>query len=173
MGKFVAKAWRDDSGKEYAFCMCWGTLVRDAELRHNKKSKAQATVKWARGQFLNIEAWGDDPSYAVLASLEKGEEVIVFGTHYRFDYQTRDGERKEGYALKAEIVLPMTLIQYLVRLFGSKGIQAIVQADEGADPMESAPAEEENAYDPFAQPGSAGEYYDPFAGENADYNPLA
>lgn len=169
MGKFAGKSWRDDDGKEYSFCIVWGNVVRDAEMRHHKKPKAQVTVKWARGQFLNVEAWGDDPSFPVIASLEKGEEILVFGTHYRYEYESK-GERKQGFALKAEIVLPMALIQYLLRLYGSKSLQSLVAADEGADPMESAPASDEE-YDPFAQPGS-GEY-DPFAGESADYDPFS
>lgn len=151
MGKFVGKPWRDEDGKEYAFCIAWGTVTRDPKTTCFSKPKVEIGIKWKRGEFLNVEAWGESPAYPLLCSLEKGENVLVMGLFKKFTYTTRDGVKKEGTSVNCEICLPMSILQYVLTLYSSPSLQMLVQADQDKpDPMESAddlPAD----YDPFAQ----------------------
>lgn len=149
MGKFMGKAWRDDNGKEFAFCLAWGTVSRDPKTTCYSKPKVEFGLKWQRGQFLNVEAWGDSPSFQVCSSIEKGEMVVVMGIFKRFSYTTKDGEQKEGSAVTCDICVPMSLLTYILSLYSSSSLRMLIDSDQKADPMESAGDGYEEEYDDY------------------------
>lgn len=156
MGRFIGKPWQDENGKSYCFMIAWGNVTRDAKVYTRKKSKAEVGIAYARKQFLNVEAWQDSPCFNLIASMERGDQLLVFGTYMSEDYTTRDGEHKTISYLKCEIAVPMSVLGYVLQLCGSSSIKMLLEADANApaDPMEGA-----DDYDPFAQEDDDG--YEP------------
>ena len=144
MGKFQGRPWRDENGKEYAFCIAWGRLTRDPKVTCFQKEKVEFGIAYHRKQFINCEAWGGSPSFAVMSSLEKGDEVLVLGVYHERPYTTKDGTEKVDSAIICDICLPMALLDYVLKLMGSSSLKMLVDADANApaDPMESAEPEE-------------------------------
>jgi single-strand DNA-binding protein len=48
-----------------------------------------------------VKAWGKTADYA-LATLKKGQEVIVLGTLYEDNWTDKDGNKKTSYEIKAD-----------------------------------------------------------------------
>lgn len=142
MGKFQGKPWRDEDGKEYAFCLAWGRLTRDPTVTCHQKEKVEFGIAYHRKQFINCEAWGGSPSFAVMSSLEKGDEVLVMGVYRSQNYRTRDGTEKVATSIICDICIPMALLDFLLTLMGSSSLKMLVQSDEKPDPMESGEPEE-------------------------------
>lgn len=156
MGRFIGKPWTDEHGQQYAFCIVWGTLTRDAKVTTYKKTKAEVGIRYQRKQYMNVEVWSDQPCFPLLSGLETGDMVLVMGTYQKDTYTTRDGETKEKTYVKAEIVLPVSLLQFCMSMFAAPDIQKLLKAattDAPADVMESAQDYDNvpNGYDPFAK----------------------
>lgn len=148
MGKFHGKPWRDKDGKEYAFCIAWGKLTRDPKITSYQKPKVEFGIAYHRKKFINCEAWGGSPSFAVMSSLEKGDEVLVLGVYRSQQYPTKNGEVKDGYSIICDICLPMALLDFVLSIMGSDSLRMLVESDQKADPMESAEDEEYSDYKP-------------------------
>lgn len=71
---------------------------------------------WEPGEslFLNVNCWGRLVT-GVVASLQKGDAVIVVGNVHTSEYDDRDGNRRSSLELRAHAVGP-DLSRYIVNL---------------------------------------------------------
>ena len=98
-----------------------GNLVADPELRYTPAGAAvcngrvastprvfnKQTNQWEDGEglFLGFNIWRQ-AAENVASTLKKGDRVIVVGTLQQRSYETREGERRTTYEIKADEVGP-------------------------------------------------------------------
>lgn len=139
MGMFRGAKWATDDGKEYSYMIAWGSLVKDTDVQMYNKKKTSFTIKTHRGVFQNCVIWGESVAANIAAALEKGDEVLVLGVWGESEFTNKKGETKKYNDLRVDIILPMSLLQFLTQLYGSKGVaEAIQNAQPEADALESA-----------------------------------
>ena len=75
-----------------------------------------ADGSWESGDtlFVNVNCWGRLVT-GVVASLRKGDAVIVVGNIYTNEYDDRDGNRRQSLEMRAQAVGP-DLSRYIVKL---------------------------------------------------------
>lgn len=139
------KADNDTDETLYQFAILWGKLVADPKVEMFKKKKTSFTVKFHNKNYCNVVMWDESEAATVAGSLEKGDMVLCLGTISTREYVIQKGEhrgeRKQWTDLNAQVVIPMSLIQYLLPLYGSDAIRAILNKETDAIPedvMESA-----------------------------------
>ena len=125
---------REEDGSRYM--MCAGTVTREVKTGTTAKGtpKAEFGMKYAKGEFMNVSAVGDDDVTRMAACLEKGDAVLVCGVWKTRSYTTRDGEQKEWSELHAEFVAPQTVMTAVLGLLAAESEKT--PASEPAKPME-------------------------------------
>ena len=70
---------REEDGSRYM--MCAGTVTREVKTGATAKGtpKAEFGMKYAKGEFMNVSAVGDDVVTRMASCLEKGDAVLVCG----------------------------------------------------------------------------------------------
>lgn len=129
-GCFRGKPWRDDNGIENCWVILWGTLTRDAKVTHVNKTKVEFGVKYHAKTYMNCIAWGDEDVSTVMAALETKETVLCAGVWSKRPYTTKDGLQKEWTQLNCDIVIPLSLVKFALKLFQSKGIQKLLASED-------------------------------------------
>lgn len=111
---------REEDGSRYM--MCAGTVTREVKTVATAKGtpKAEFGMKYAKGEFMNVSAVGDDDVTRMAACLEKGDAVLVCGVWKTRRYTTRDGEQKEWSELHAEFVAPQTVMAAVLDLLAAE-----------------------------------------------------
>lgn len=133
--------------RQYAFV--WGRAIKDAEDKTVKARSVTFYVKYGEepnrlysgqkgerrvnGKFLKCQASGTSSVAAVMAAIEKGDIVLCFGRTTRRNTRTQRGD-KWLYQMKVDVIIPMGLISFLLRLYASAGIQAILDAEDNEAP---------------------------------------
>ena len=70
--------------------LCAGNVVRDPEIKHTKNGdRVKFSVCYAKGKFMDCEAWADSDAGAVAGCLEKGDVIGVMGTHRTWEYNEK------------------------------------------------------------------------------------
>ena len=125
---------RDEDGSRYMICA--GTVTREVKTGTTAKGtpKAEFGMKYAKGEFMNVSAVGDDDVTRMAACLEKGDAVLVCGVWKTRRYTTRDGEQKEWSELHAEFVAPQTVMAAVLELLAAESEKP--RSHEPAKPME-------------------------------------
>ena len=125
---------REEDGSRYMICA--GTVTREVKTGTTAKGtpKAEFGMKYAKGEFMNVSAVGDDDVTRMAACLEKGDAVLVCGVWKTRSYTTRDGEQKEWSELHAEFVAPQTVMAAVLELLAAGSGKT--PASEPAKPME-------------------------------------
>lgn len=125
---------REEDGSRYM--MCAGTVTREVKTGTTAKGtpKAEFGMKYAKGEFMNVSAVGDDDVTRMAACLEKGDAVLVCGVWKTRSYTTRDGEQKEWSELHAEFVAPQTVMAAVLGLLAAESEKS--HSHEPAKPME-------------------------------------
>lgn len=147
---------RDEDGSRYM--MCAGTVTREVKTGATAKGtpKAEFGMKYAKGEFMNVSAVGDDDVTRMAACLEKGDAVLVCGVWKTRRYTTRDGEQKEWSELHAEFVAPQTVMAAVLGLLAAESEKP--RSPEPAKPMEHSGSQagsldsQEDAVLPWEQP---------------------
>ena len=144
------------------YCIAWGTATYDAkdnvedvdedDQRRGKRRTVSFRIRYGeepiryppgyvrkrgdrlkRVKFMNCRAFGFNASAAVMAAIEKNDMVIVIGrTAYR-KRRNKKGEEVRFYEMTVDLVIPMGLIGFLMRLYASQSINAMLEADENAE----------------------------------------
>ena len=111
---------REEDGSRYM--MCAGTVTREVKTGTTAKGtpKAEFGMKYAKGEFMNVSAVGDDDVTRMAACLEKGDAVLVCGVWKTRRYTTREGEQKEWSELHAEFVAPQTVMAAVLGLLATE-----------------------------------------------------
>lgn len=83
-----------------------GTVSRDPEYKETKsgKTKVRFSIAYGKKKYMNCEVWEDRAASDIAARLEKGDTILVAGTHSSWE---RDGKQYE--VLDLELILPMSL----------------------------------------------------------------
>ena len=125
---------REEDGSRYMICA--GTVTREVKTGTTAKGtpKAEFGMKYAKGEFMNVSAVGDDDVTRMAACLEKGDAVLVCGVWKTRRYTTREGERKEWSELHAEFVAPQTVMAAVLELLAAGSEKP--RSPEPAKPME-------------------------------------
>jgi single-stranded DNA-binding protein len=125
---------REEDGSRYM--MCAGTVTREVKTGTTAKGtpKAEFGMKYAKGEFMNVSAVGDDDVTRMASCLEKGDAVLVCGVWKTRRYTTRDGEQKEWSELHAEFVAPQAVMAAVLGLLAAGSGKT--PASEPAKPME-------------------------------------
>ena len=147
---------REEDGSRYM--MCAGTVTREVKTGTTAKGtpKAEFGMKYAKGEFMNVSAVGDDDVTRMAACLEKGDAVLVCGVWKTRSYTTRDGEQKEWSELHAEFVAPQTVMAAVLELLAAGSGKT--SASESAKHMEHSGSQagfldsQEDAVLPWEQP---------------------
>lgn len=64
-----------------------GKVTRDPEIRETAKgNKIRFSVAYGKSKFMNVEAWADSGAGNVAGCLEKGDAVLVTGSHRSHEY---------------------------------------------------------------------------------------
>ena len=110
---------REEDGSRYM--MCAGTVTREVKTGTTAKGtpKAEFGMKYAKGEFMNVSAVGDDDVTRMAACLDKGDAVLVCGVWKTRSYTTRDGEQKEWSELHAEFVAPQAVMGAVLELLSA------------------------------------------------------
>ena len=110
---------REEDGSRYMICA--GTVTREVKTGTTAKGtpKAEFGMKYAKGEFMNVSAVGDDDVTRMAACLEKGDAVLVCGVWKTRRYTTRDGEQKEWSELHAEFVAPQAVMAAVLELLAA------------------------------------------------------
>ena len=118
---------RDEDGSRYM--MCAGTVTREVKTGTTAKGtpKAEFGMKYAKGEFMNVSAVGDDDVTRMAACLEKGDTVLVCGVWKTRRYTTREGEQKEWSELHAEFIAPQGVMAAVL------GLLAVQETPQEAD----------------------------------------
>lgn len=143
-----------EDGSRYMICA--GSVSREVRTGTTAKGtpKAEFGMKYARGEFMNVTAVGDDDVTRMAACLEKGDAVLVAGVWKTRHYTTRDGEQKEWSELHAEFVAPQGVMTAALGLLAAEpGTKPAGEADA---PAAGAPRRNEDdaegAVAPWEQP---------------------
>lgn len=135
----------EDDKKTYQFAICWGTLIADPKVEMFSSQKTSFCLKYYGKNYQNVVLWGETQASHIANSLEKGDNVLVLGTMTRnvtvIKRGEHKGEEREYRDINAQIIVPMTCIEFIIQLFGSSTIQNIIANDEAnieADVIESA-----------------------------------
>jgi single-stranded DNA-binding protein len=147
---------REEDGSRYM--MCAGTVTREVKTGTTAKGtpKAEFGMKYAKGEFMNVSAVGDDDVTRMAACLEKGDAVLVCGVWKTRSYTTRDGEQKEWSELHAEFVAPQAVMGAVLELLSAGSGKTPVS--EPTKPMEHSDSQagsldsQEDAVLPWEQP---------------------
>lgn len=147
---------RDEDGSRYMICA--GTVTREVKTGTTGKGtpKAEFGMKYAKGEFMNVSAVGDDDVTRMAAVLEKGDAVLVCGVWKTRRYTTREGEQKEWSELHAEFVAPQTVMAAVLELLAAGSEKP--RSPEPANPMEHSGSQagslhsQEDAVLPWEQP---------------------
>lgn len=125
---------REEDGSRYM--MCAGTVTREVKTGTTAKGtpKAEFGMKYAKGEFMNVSAVGDDDVTRMAACLEKGDAVLVCGVWKTRSYTTRDGEQKEWSELHAEFVAPQAVMAAVLGLLAAESEKS--RSHEPAKSME-------------------------------------
>ena len=113
-------------------------------------------MKYAKGEFMNVSAVGDDDVTRMASCLEKGDAVLVCGVWKTRSYTTRDGEQKEWSELHAEFVAPQAVMAAVLELLAAESEKP--RSPEPAKPMEHSGSQagfldsQEDAVLPWEQP---------------------
>ncbi len=111
-------------------------------LASNARRRTDAGT-WEPGDslFVNVNCWGRLVT-GVVASLKKGDAVIVVGNIYTSEYEDRDGNRRSSLEMRAHGVGP-DLSRYIVTLrrveeLGARDIspQEAQDGDDGVDTVD-------------------------------------
>jgi single-stranded DNA-binding protein len=74
-----------------------GRLPRDPELRETAKgNKLRFSVAYGKSKYMNCEAWADSGAGRMAGYLEKGDHVLVTGTHRSHEYNCKTYENVEA-----------------------------------------------------------------------------
>ena len=150
------------------YCLVWGTATFDAtdnvervdenDQRVGKRRTVSFRVRYGeepihyppgyvrkkgeklkRVKFMNCRAFGFNASAAVMSAIEKGDMVMCLGRTVFHKRKNKNGQDVNYYEMRVDLVLPMGLIGFLMRLYASKSINALLDSDdnEKADVWES------------------------------------
>ena len=138
-GYFCGKEWNsesdDPSRVRRAYAMCWGKAVKDPKENASGSGGVHYVcyVKYRAKKYISIEAWGDTPAAKMLASVEKGDYVLCFGTFTRTFSKTKKGDQWT-YSISADIVITAELILWLLRLFSSRRLRKMMEEEDAEAP---------------------------------------
>lgn len=162
----------NDDGKKYCFCILAGHLVEDPKVEFFNNKKVSFTVKFYSKAYRNVVLWGESQASTIAETLEKGDVVFVCGTMTTSSYVIRRGEHKgetrEWQDINAQIVIPMTAIEFILQMFASKEIQNILKKEsvmkksdviESADDYDEEPIEQ---YEEVQEVSDSVESYDDY-----------
>lgn len=141
--KFTAESNPD--GPQYSFAVAWGKVIADSIIEMHSKRVTKFTLKYHNKNFLNVVLWGESPAANVAAALEKGDMVLCFGTITEKEFISQRGEHrgeKRTYVdLTAQIVIPMSIVEFAVSMFANDGIKKLMAKADASieeDSFESA-----------------------------------
>lgn len=108
MGIWVSKE-NDDHTR---YMRVWGRLSREPHVGQTQKGepKVQFGMAYAKSEFMNIIAVGNNDTTKIACALEKGDVVTIEGTWSQRKYTTKEGEEKVWSELRADTILPQSLL---------------------------------------------------------------
>lgn len=133
----------------------WGYVINEPKVSMAKQLKVEFTVKFGASQnvtehhkegsgYRNCEAWGENDVTTVMAAVEHKETVVCFGEWRVVKYDkgnlTKKGKQKQDYhVFNCHAVFPMSFMSFIVELYKSPSIRALLEKDNSAppDPFES------------------------------------
>ena len=89
--------------------------------------------KLKKTKFMLCRAVGFTQVAAVMTAVEKNDPVLCVGRTIYRKSKNRNGEPIAWYEMKTMLVLPMGLISFLMRLYNSKTIRDMLEAEDNAD----------------------------------------
>nr|DAI48721.1 MAG TPA: Single-strand binding protein family [Caudoviricetes sp.] len=162
MGIWVSKENSDHT----RYMRVWGKLSREPHIGQTQKGepKVQFGMTYAKNEFMNIIAVGNNDTTKIACALEKGDVVSIEGTWSQRKYTTREGEEKVWSELRADVITPQSLLAAVLDLLASphtasaSGVQNMQNSeceanapdseDEGVLPWEQQEEEPESDYVP-------------------------
>ena len=133
------------------YCLVWGKATLDAEdttkrsrsvwfrVRYgeepNPKYRGEKGEKLVRRKFMLCRVTGRYRYAAVMSAIEKGDMVMCLGRTKLRKVRNRKGVESRYYDMKVDVIFPMGLIGFLLRLYSSHTIKAMLEKedDEGPD----------------------------------------
>lgn len=129
--------------RQYAFV--WGRALRDAE-DHLKKTRCvtfyvrygeepnpqyrgEKGQRRVLGKFIKCQINGGRDAADVMAAVERQDVVLCFGRTVRDYRETKDGDRCYYY-MTVDVIIPMGLISFLLRLYNSRTIRRILDEED-------------------------------------------
>lgn len=126
-----------------------GNLAADPELKHTEQGHARATLRVACNDgyfdretnewrdrepvFMRVTAWRD-LAKNVVASLRKGDRVVVIGKLSQFTFEPEPGQRRTLTQLEAtSVAVDLTRAVAQVARFRKTGVIAETEDGEGVD----------------------------------------
>ena len=137
-GMIKTKAWFDDRGGEYATVLAWGKVQKKPRIAYSKMPEVKFLLNWhTKSDHIICRSWGNNDTSRVMASLSRGDLVLVVGTYFSTRFVNKFGEDKLMYGIKVEMCIPMELLGLTLQLYSNKEIQRMMFGDEPPDVFES------------------------------------
>jgi single-stranded DNA-binding protein len=81
-----------------------GKITRDPELKvTNKGNKTKFSVAYGKKKYMDCEVWSDSPAGELAGCLEKGDTVLLTGSHRSWEYND-----KTYHSVDVDAIFPMT-----------------------------------------------------------------
>ena len=85
-----------------------GKVTREPELRESTKgNKVRFSIAYGKSKYMECEVWADSPIASVAGGLERGDIVMVAGTHRKWDYNGKTNQCVTADAIFVPPVLPV------------------------------------------------------------------
>lgn len=133
----------------------WGEIVTQPRIVASTSMKVEFTVKFGPSRnagninteltgYRMCEAWGKTAVTTVMQACKYKETVLCLGewkiVKYAAGVKNRKGVQKKDYHIfKVQAIYPMGLLDFLAKLYNSRAIRDILEAEdnEAPDPFES------------------------------------
>ncbi len=153
-GKPLPPRAGEDPNIVHQYAFVWGRVLYDAQDTTRKKRTVRFLVKYdeepnprygkldahgkpekmKRGKFMRCNVWGKENIANVMASVEREDIVICFGRLRSKDYRRKDHTLGKDFQIDVDVVIPMAAIGFVLELYGSQGIQKILNGERNAAP---------------------------------------
>lgn len=134
--------WRyhsdEDARARRCFVVAWGHIVKQPkDQMHNDLRSIEFVIKTGRGSGRNekhlvCKAYGETISAVVMRAMEKGDIVFVAGTWREYQYRNKKGDAMR-YEAQVNFIVPLGLVEFLLELYSTNGVQQIVDNYRNAD----------------------------------------
>ena len=110
-----------------------GKLARDPELKTTSKgNKTKFSVAYGKKKYMDCEVWTDSPAGELAGCLEKGDTVLLTGSHRSWEYN-----EKTYHSVDVDAIFPMVApLRQCQSYDTSVGTSAVEAQFEEIDDME-------------------------------------